>query len=85
MRRYHCIHACHQDENFEGIGDGQRFDTTKVWTEELTKTEPNVDAARERLVRVWSNAALKHQDVIGGHSEFTMGVLKYVDVKSCGL
>ena len=85
MRNYHCLHACHQDENCEGIGDGQRFDTTKVWKEELAKVEPNVDAARERLVRVWSNAAHKHQEVIGGHSEFTMGVLKYVDVKSCGL
>lgn len=85
MRNYHCIHACHQDENFEGIEGGERFDTTNVWKEELAKEKPNVDAAREKLVRVWSNAAKKHEEVIGGHPEFTMGVLKYVDVKSCGL
>ena len=89
MRRYHCIHACHQDENFEGIGGGERFDTTKAWTRELSRAseggdEPDVDAVRGTLSRVWANAAAKHAEVIGGRPEFSMGVLKYVDVKSCG-
>ena len=47
--------------------------------------EADVDAVRERLARVWGNAARRHEEVIGGRSEFSMGVLKYVDVKSCGL
>ena len=91
MRKYHCIHACHQDENFEGIEERGAVRHHQVWTEELARAkggegrEADVDAVRERLARVWGNAARRHEEVIGGRSEFSMGVLKYVDVKSCGL